>query len=121
MMSGLPATAKRVKTEDIMEKLIEDLEESPKILAKQISEGTVGSDVVEMSEASNKAPNRNSKQRRREYGGPLRRVRCQADGLAYAFTVGWMRVETQQRDAHPTEDHHGGSMNPRDFTRAESQ
>jgi hypothetical protein len=40
----------------------------------------------------------------------LRRVCCQADGLVYASTLGWMRVEPQQRDAHPTEDR-GGSMN----------
>ena len=47
---------------------------------------------------------------RLEYGCPLRRVCCQADGLAYASTMGWMRVEPQQRDAHPTEDR-SGSMN----------
>ena len=46
----------------------------------------------------------------REYGGSLRRVRCQANGLAYASTLGWMRVEPQQRNAHPTEDQ-SGSMN----------
>src|SRR3990170_8764376 len=51
-----------------------------------------------------------SKQRHREYGASLRRVRCQANGLAYASTLGWMRVEPQQRDAHPTKDHNG-SMN----------
>ena len=79
-------------------------------------EGTVGSDVVEMSEASNKAPNRkmggegSSKRLCREYGGSLRRVRCQANGLAYASTLGWMQVEPKQRNAHPTEDHNG-SMN----------
>ena len=61
-----------------------------------------------------------SKQRHREYGGSLRRVRCQANGLAYASTLGWMRVEPQQRDAHPREDQ-GGSMNPRDFSRGENQ
>ena len=48
--------------------------------------------------------------RHREYGGSLRRVRCQANGLAYASTLGWMQVEPQQRNAHPTEDHNG-SMN----------
>jgi len=35
-------------------------------------------------------------------------------------TLGWMRVEPQQRNAHPTEDH-CGNMNPRDFSRGESQ
>jgi len=30
--------------------------------------------------------------------------------LAYASTMGWMRVEPQQRNAHPREDH-CGSMN----------
>ena len=80
-------------------------------------EGTVGSDVVEMTEDSNKAPNRkmggegSSKQRHREYGCSLRRVRCQADGLAYASTLGWMRVEPQQRNAHPSEEDRSGSMN----------
>ena len=72
--------------------------------------------MVEMSEASNKALNRkmggegSSKRWYREYGGSLRRVRCQANGLAYASTLGWMRVEPQQRDAHPTEEQ-SGSMN----------
>jgi len=61
-----------------------------------------------------------SKQRHHEYGGSLRRVRCQANGLAYASTLGWMRVEPQQRNAHPTEDQ-SGSMNPRDFSRGENQ
>jgi len=51
-----------------------------------------------------------SKQRHHEYGGSLRRVRRQANGLAYASTLGWMRVEPQQRNAHPTQDH-CGSMN----------
>ena len=50
--------------------------------------------------------------RHREYGGSLRRVRCQANGLAYASTLGWMRVEPQQRDAHPTEDHNGSTNLP---------
>jgi hypothetical protein len=45
-----------------------------------------------------------------EYGGSLRRVRRQANGLAYASTLGWMQVEPQQRNAHPTKDHNG-SMN----------
>jgi len=49
--------------------------------------------------------------RHREYGGSLQRVRCQANGLAYASTLGWMRVEPQQRDAHPSEEDQGGSMN----------
>ena len=57
---------------------------------------------------------------RLEYGCPLRRVCCQADGLAYASMMGWMRVEPQQRNAHPTRDQNG-SMNPRDFSRGESQ
>jgi hypothetical protein len=35
--------------------------------------------------------------------------------LAYASTMGWMRVEPQQRNAHPREEDRGGSMNPRDF------
>jgi hypothetical protein len=48
--------------------------------------------------------------RHREYGGSLRRARCQANGLAYASTMGSMRVEPQQRNAHPTEDQ-SGSMN----------
>jgi hypothetical protein len=47
----------------------------------------------------------------REYGGSLRRVRCQADGLAYASTLGWMQVEPQQRNAHPSEEEQSGSMN----------
>ena len=51
-----------------------------------------------------------SKQKHREYGGSLRRVRCQANGLAYASTLGWMRVEPQQRNAHPREEQ-SGSMN----------
>ena len=34
---------------------------------------------------------------------------CSVEDL-YASTMGWMRVELQQRDAHPTEDHNG-SMN----------
>jgi nitrite reductase/ring-hydroxylating ferredoxin subunit len=38
-------------------------------------------------------------------------VCCQANGLAYASTMGWMRVEPQQRDAHPSEEDRGGSMN----------
>jgi hypothetical protein len=46
----------------------------------------------------------------REHGGSLRRARCQANGLAHASTLEWMRVEPQQRDAHPTEDHNE-SMN----------
>ena len=29
----------------------------------------------------------------REYGGVLRRVRCRVNGLAYAFTLGWILVE----------------------------
>jgi hypothetical protein len=40
----------------------------------------------------------------------VNRVCCQANGLAYASTLGWMRVEPQQRNAHPTEDQ-SGSMN----------
>ena len=52
-----------------------------------------------------------SKRLCREYGGSLRRVRCQADGLAYASTMGWMRVEPQQRNAHPSEEDRSGSMN----------
>jgi len=73
--------------------------------------------VVEMSEASNKAPNRkiggegSSKRLCREYGGSLRRVRRQANGLAYASTLGWMQVEPQQRNAHPSEEDQSGSMN----------
>jgi hypothetical protein len=51
-----------------------------------------------------------SKQRHRGYGGSLRRVRCQANDLAYASTLGWMQVEPQQRNAHPREDQ-SGSMN----------
>ena len=47
---------------------------------------------------------------RLEYGCPLRRVCCQADGLAYASTMGWMQVEPQQRNAHPTKEQ-SGSMN----------
>ena len=58
---------------------------------------------------------------RLEYGCPLRRVRRQANGLAYASTLGWMRVEPQQRNAHPSEEDQSGSMNPRDFSRGESQ
>jgi len=57
-----------------------------------------------------------SKQKHREYGCSLRRVRCQANGLAYASTLGWMRVEPQQRNAHPSEEEQSGSMNPRDFS-----
>jgi len=34
--------------------------------------------------------------------------------------MGWMRVEPQQRNAHPTEDQ-GGSMNLPTFSRGESQ
>jgi len=49
--------------------------------------------------------------RHREYGGSLRRVRCQANGLAYASTLGWIRVEPQQRNAHPREEDQSGSMN----------
>ena len=48
---------------------------------------------------------------RLEYGCPLRRVCCQADGLAYASTMGWMQVEPQQRNAHPSEEDRSGSMN----------
>ena len=40
--------------------------------------------------------------------------------LAYASTVGWMRVEPQQRNAHPREDQNG-SMNLPTFSRGESQ
>ena len=47
----------------------------------------------------------------REYGGSLRRVRCQANGLAYASTLRWMQVEPQQRNAHPSEEDRSGSMN----------
>jgi hypothetical protein len=61
-----------------------------------------------------------SKRLCREYGGSLRRACCQANGLAYASTLGWMRVEPQQRDAHPTKDQ-SGSMNPHDFSRGENQ
>jgi len=57
----------------------------------------------------------------REYGCSLRRVRCQANGLAYASTLGWMRVEPQQRNAHPSEEEQSGSMNPRDFSQGENQ
>jgi hypothetical protein len=53
---------------------------------------------------------RGSGNRRHEYGCSLRRACCQANGLAYASTLGWMRVEPQQRNAHPREDR-GGSMN----------
>jgi hypothetical protein len=35
--------------------------------------------------------------------------------------MGWMRVEPQQRDAHPSEEEQSGSMNPRDFSRGENQ
>ena len=81
--------------------------------------------MVGMSKGSNKAPTEiggagSSKRLCREYGGSLRRVRCQADGLAYASTMGRMQVEPQQRNAHPTEDQ-SGSMNPRDFSRGENQ
>jgi hypothetical protein len=48
---------------------------------------------------------------RLEYSCPLRRVCCQADGLAYASTMGWMRVEPQQRNARPSEEEQSGSMN----------
>ena len=47
--------------------------------------------------------------RRPGYGCLLGRVRCQANGLAYASTMGWMQVEPQLRNAHPTEEQ-GGSM-----------
>ncbi|MGB9023786.1 MAG: hypothetical protein WCC94_10185, partial [Candidatus Bathyarchaeia archaeon] len=30
---------------------------------------------------------------------------------AYASTLGWMRVEPQQRNAHPSEEDQSGSMN----------
>ena len=53
---------------------------------------------------------RGSGNRRHEYGCSLRRACCQANGLACASTMGWMRVEPQQQNAHPREDH-GGSMN----------
>jgi hypothetical protein len=52
-----------------------------------------------------------SKRLCREYGGSLRRVRRQANGLAYASTLGWMQVEPQQRNAHPSEEDQSGSMN----------
>ena len=83
--------------------------------------------MVEMSETSNKAPNRkiggagSSKQTHREYGGSLRRVRCQANGLAYASTLGWMRVEPQQRNAHPTEDQRWKHESPDFQSRRESR
>jgi hypothetical protein len=35
--------------------------------------------------------------------------------------MGWMRVEPQQRDVHPSEEDQSGSMNPRDFSRGENQ
>jgi hypothetical protein len=62
-----------------------------------------------------------SKRLCREYGGSLRRVRCQANGLAYASTMGWMQVEPQQRNAHPSEEDRSGSMNLPTFSRGESQ
>jgi hypothetical protein len=56
-----------------------------------------------------------SKRLCREYGCSLRRVRCQANGLAYASTLGWMRVEPQQRNAHPTEEPCGSMNLPNSF------
>jgi hypothetical protein len=38
------------------------------------------------------------------------RAPVKANGLAYASTMGWMRVEPQQRNAHPREEQ-SGSMN----------
>jgi hypothetical protein len=36
---------------------------------------------------------------------------CKRYGLAYASTMGWMPVEPQQRNAHPSEEDRSGSMN----------
>jgi hypothetical protein len=54
-----------------------------------------------------------------EYGCSLRRVRRQANGLAYASTLGWIRVEPQQRNA-PNRRSEWKHESP-DFSRGESQ
>ena len=86
--------------------------------------GPVGSDVVEMSKASNKALNRKQAGQARVSRGIVNMAaRCGGYAvrpMAWPMRLHWdrQRVEPQQRNAHPKGDQ-SGSMNPRDFSQGE--
>ena len=57
---------------------------------------------------------------RLEYGGPLRRVRCQANGLAYASTLGSIAGGTATTECPPYRGAEWKHESP-DFSRGENQ